>query len=421
MSSSDVSLLQPSPLLLVIPSVGAAKDGDAFILDEKMLVGWQYFAKHWPGRTRFVFRETDRKRLTFSKRYEADALPGEIEVIGATADIADETLAMASVVLASGDSFDSFDIAGRARRLNVPVCYIIEYTLGTRLRIEAESSRPLLQRLKSMLWLTMQEPKRRAAFRTASALQANGVPAARAYRSTSPNILTYFDTRLARDMIATDRDVEQRVARLTKGDPLRLIFTGRLEPLKGAHHLIPVARALLELGLDFQLDIYGTGSLQAAIEQAIAGDRGLAAHVEVHRPLDFATRLVPLLRTSPDLFVCCHIQADPSCTYSETLGCGVPIVGYDNEAWRGMLELAEFGWKTKLGDARAMAEKIVWLDRNRPLVAAAAERARDFGHQHCFESVFEMRVRHLMEVAGLPAPEANSSNPHVGLRSIAEI
>ena len=62
MSSSDVSLLQPSPLLLVIPSVGAAKDGDTFILDEKMLVGWQYFAKHWPGRTRFVFRETDRKR-----------------------------------------------------------------------------------------------------------------------------------------------------------------------------------------------------------------------------------------------------------------------------------------------------------------------------------------------------------------------
>jgi colanic acid/amylovoran biosynthesis glycosyltransferase len=31
-----------------------------------------------------------------------------------------------------------------------------------------------------------------------------------------------------------------------------------------------------------------------------------------------------------DVFVCCHIQIDPPCTYLESYGAGLPIVGYAN-------------------------------------------------------------------------------------------
>lgn len=33
----------------------------------------------------------------------------------------------------------------------------------------------------------------------------------------------------------------------------------------------------------------------------------------------------------------CHRQGDPSCTYLETYACGMPIVGYNNQAHQGIL------------------------------------------------------------------------------------
>ena len=418
MSSSQASLRSSNPILLVIPSVGAARDGDFVVLDQKLLTGWTFFASHWPGRTRFLFREIDPKELTFGKRCRAQDLPGDIEFVRAIENIPDASLSAASVILGAGDSFDSFELAKRARRLGTPLCYVIEYTLATRLRIEAERPRSLVRKARTMVWLIGQERRRRAAFRAAAALQANGVPAADAYRNTTKDLLTYFDTRLFRAMAATDDEIHARIAHLGQEGPLRLAFTGRLEPLKGAHHLIPVARHLLDLGVDFRLDVYGSGSLQTGMEKELEGDARLRNHVTIHKPIDFTTELVPLLRSSVDLFVCCHIQGDPSCTYSETLGCGVPIVGYDNEAWRGMLRGADLGWSVKLGDSRALAAKIALLSGDRANIAAAMWRARDFGRDHCFEEVFETRIRHLEALAAAAVDRATRDGNN---RPVAEL
>lgn len=408
MGASQEPSQQP-PLLMVVPSAGAARDGDVFIVDQKLLAGWKFYAEQWPGRTAFIFREIDPKSLTFGEKCRREDLPGDIEFVGSTTEIPDRLVEAASVMLAGGDNFDSFGLAAQAQRLNTALCYSIEYTLATRLRIEWEQPQSIPRKVRRSLWLIAKERNRRAAFRAAAALQANGVPATEAYRDVSRNILTYFDTRLHRAMVATDAQIADKTAHLRANAPLRLAFTGRLEPLKGAHHLIPVARHLLEMGVDFRFDIYGTGSLQAGMETELARDPRLGAAVQIHRPIDFSTELVPWLRQSVDLFVCCHVQGDPSCTYAETLGCGVPIVGYDNEAWAGMQRLGAFGWKVRMGDQRALAAQIATLDKDRTALADAMTRARDFGREHCFETAFVARVRHLAELAGV-APADDSTD-----------
>ncbi|MFD2858462.1 hypothetical protein ACFSZS_31965 [Seohaeicola zhoushanensis] len=50
--------------------------------------------------------------------------------------------------------------------------------------------------------------------------------------------------------------------------------------------------------MNFELDIFGTGSLAAGIRREIDAT-GLSSRVRLHDPVDFETGLVPFARTGP--------------------------------------------------------------------------------------------------------------------------
>jgi glycosyltransferase involved in cell wall biosynthesis len=111
------------------------------------------------------------------------------------------------------------------------------------------------------------------------------------------------------------------------------------------------------------------------------------------------------VRDTVDLFVCCHRQGDPSCTYLETLSAGVPIVGYANEAFEGLVRLGKFGWTVPMNDPARLADEIARLDRSRAELGSAARAAIEFARQHSFEATFQRRVDHLAAVvAAGPRP-----------------
>ena len=115
----------------------------------------------------------------------------------------------------------------------------------TRLRIaRLDRERNLPRRLWSMLWNLRQERHRRAALRAADGIQMNGFPADRDYAGLNPLPLRYLDNRMTLDMMAAPADMQARRDRHARGEPLRLIHSGRLEPMKGGHLLVPLARAL---------------------------------------------------------------------------------------------------------------------------------------------------------------------------------
>jgi glycosyltransferase involved in cell wall biosynthesis len=399
MSSADLQPQLPTgPLLVVIPSVPAARRGEGFYLDEKAVKGLALYCQYWPGRVRCIFREGPSANIVFGNDYSAASLPFEVSTIGAGAQVPDHLIADASVVLASGDNYLDFSLAKRCRAHEIPLAYVIEYIPETRLQIIALSDAPVVKRLKSVVWTIQSEVRRRQAFKAATALQANGAPAAKWYRRASANVLPYFDTRLSGADVASEAEVSAKAARRAAGGALRLVFSGRLEKLKGADHLVPVAERLMSRGVDFRLDIFGVGSLADAIrERALRA--GLADIVKVHEPLDFETQLVPRLRTEFDLFLCCHRQSDPSCTYMETLGCGVPIIGYDNRAFAGVLEVSDVGWLVPMGNLDAMARKIAELDAERDAISAKAATAIALASEHSFEATFERRTMHLQKIS----------------------
>jgi len=105
------------------------------------------------------------------------------------------------------------------------------------------------------------------------------------------------------------------------------------------------------------------------------------------------------VRETVDVFVCCHRQGDPSCTYLETMACGVPIAGYANEAFRGVSVESSAGWMSPMGDTQHLARRLGGMTGDE--VAGHAARSLAFAREHTFEREFSRRMAHARRLASV--------------------
>lgn len=384
--------------LVIYATAPSQQRADGLWLDAKFVQGMERHVAEWPGPVSVVLRDLGAS-VPFGVHCPPGSLGFDLAVIPRGAPIApclaDDTVLLA----ATADDHEALDFAQVVRPRGVKLVYVLEYTLGTRLRIvHMDQSRGKVRRLRSALWTLQQERRLRRALRAADAVQFNGFPARDAYQTLVRDAHLYLDNRLSADMMATSEEMRARADRLRRGVPLRLIHSGRLEPMKGTQDLLPVMDRLTALGVDATLDIYGTGSIEATLR---AGLERFDGRVRLHAPVDFARELVPINRTQADVFLSCHRQSDPSCTYLEAMGCGLAVAGYDNAMWRGVQARSGGGTAVRLGDAAALAGTIAAWDQDRDALIAASAKARSFAADHDFDRVFSARMAHWRRVAGL--------------------
>ncbi|WP_299841333.1 glycosyltransferase [uncultured Paracoccus sp.] len=386
------------PRLLMLPPAPASRVGPHEVrLDGKFVEGMRHICANWPGEVGCVLRGSD-AAIPFGDNYDPAQLPFDLTLLAEGQAVPQEILDASDIVEASGDLHLDLDLADRTAGQRTRCVFVIEYTLGTRLQILGlDRDRSTVQKAKSALWLLGQERRRRRALRRADGVQVNGFPAYDAYRALNGNTVMYLDNRMQGTMFADQGELARKAAVLTAGGPLRLINSGRLEPLKGAQDLVPVARALNDRGVNFTLDIYGTGSLQDQIRADIQTYQ-LADRVRLHAPVDFVTELVPISRRDADLFLSCHRQSDPSCTYLEAIGCGLPVVGYDNAMLSRLASDSTAGWTVPLADTAALADLIAARATDPAGIGAASRAALDFARKHDFATEFALRRDHLLHL-----------------------
>jgi glycosyltransferase involved in cell wall biosynthesis len=63
------------------------------------------------------------------------------------------------------------------------------------------------------------------------------------------------------NILIAEGELAERAAAVKQGGPLRLLFSGRLVPMKGADHLVRVAVELRRLGVPFEMTVCGGGVL----------------------------------------------------------------------------------------------------------------------------------------------------------------
>ena len=383
--------------LLMLAPAPVIRTDDGFILDAKFLDGMQQDLKNWPGELDCILRE-GAKGIPFGAREVSKELDFGLHVLGPDEPLTEEHFQGYDVVYCSADDQHNLNIPNLIRPGGPKIVYTLEYTLETRLQVAAlDRSKSLARRLYSKVWLVWQELRRRKALKGCDGLHANGYPAFDTYKGLVNERLLYLDNRMSSEMFATKQEMADRAERVLSDTPLQLVYSGRLEPMKGAQDLVPIAAHLRELGTSFELNIFGSGSLAGQISAEI-GAKGLAGCVHLHAPVDFETKLVPYVRAKADIFLCCHRQSDPSCSYLENMGCGLAVVGYANRMWGALCDISDGGWKAPLGDRRAIAEVIADISMQRAEIVTRSAKAYEFALGHDFVSVVRCRMDHLVEV-----------------------
>ncbi|MFT4055592.1 MAG: glycosyltransferase [Novosphingobium sp.] len=388
-------------LLLSVPApVQVVPDG--YRLDTKFVEGMRAHVADWGGNIRCVIWESD-DGIPFGRVYIPDELDFELVVLGRNAPVPDAALEGVSIALVSADMPGFSAICQSVSSAGIPYVLGVEYTLETRLRtLWLGRDISGIRKMRSSLWLLRNERQVRSRLKSAAGAQFNGFPAYSAYSPITDGAHLYLDNRMGSEMMATSAEMAARAKRLLAGQPLRLIHSGRLEPMKGSQDLLPVMRALAAMGVQATLDIYGTGSLEQEIREGL-GEFG--GGVRLHAPVDFKTELVPISRTQADIFLSCHRQSDPSCTYLEAMGCGLAIAGYRNRMWGRLSRESGAGVAVRLGSTRQLAEAIGLWNRDRRSVVQSARAGLSFAMLHDFGSEFSGRMAHLHKLVA-QAPSA---------------
>ncbi|MDP9017069.1 MAG: glycosyltransferase [Candidatus Eremiobacteraeota bacterium] len=275
------------------------------------------------------------------------------------------------------------DGATIAREMNVPYIMMLEYDLQTQMTENSSKVRNVIRKNIRRARSALHYLHSTAEMRHAHSLHCNGYPIYEATKFYNKNRLLYLDSRMSANMLVGRNEMELRSAdRYDR--PLRLLYSGRYEPLKGAVDAVKVGMECLKRGLNIEMHCYGQGSQKTQM-QAIATDSRVYIHDAIPYP-----DLVKLSRTF-DVFVCCHIQSDPSCTYVESLGAGLPIVGYNNRMWHGLLAASGAGYASPMGKPSKVVDDIVRLVKGKE-VDSMSVRALEFAKQHTFEGEFQKRV-----------------------------
>ncbi len=383
--------------LIVVSSAPVWKSGDRLIFDRKFYEGILLYVDMWPGSIKCIAVLSDEPLPDFGiVNLAYSEAPFECMILEKNTPIAADHLSGATLVYASGDSFEQFHISSLCASQGIKCVYIIENIPETRYQMAALSTTNPLVRLRRYAYLWFGERRRLRAFAMADGLHSNGVPAHNEYRKFENNLL-YFDTRVHEAEMIPELELEHRLEELQTNRPLRLAFSGRLIRMKGADHLIALAAMLHKAGTQFHLNIYGSGDLEEEMK-SMAMQYHLDGMVTFAGAVDFHNRLLPELKAQIDLFICLHRQSDPSCTYLETLSCGVPILGYKNKAFAGLLEEAEIGWGVTPDDLNSIKENVIWLDQHRDDLAKKAKNSARFARSHSFETTFKKRIQHLVHL-----------------------
>lgn len=396
-------------LLILYPTATASVEGGQVHLDDKFVSGMTLHRTAWGGPVHAILRETQAPP-PFSRAHDPGELGFGLSVLPAHRPLVEALPDGAGLVLASADSVEQLALGPACTARGIPVVFGIEYTRDTRVRIAlSDRSRGLARRLWSAGWNLRQEGRRRRALREADGIQMNGFPAEADYGRLNQRAMRYLDNRMTAALLADEPAMQARAVHHVTRAPLRLIHAGRLEPMKGAEMLVPLARRLAQAGTAFTMDIYGEGSLAPTIRQALAAS-SLGDRVRLHDPVPFETGLVPLMRETADVFVSLHVQSDPSCVYLEAMGCGLAVVGFSNRMLQALTVDAGAGWTVPMRDLDAMARRIAALDADREAVMRAAQAGLAYAGRHDFQAEFNARMNHLRDVH---AAAAQSRQAHV--------
>ena len=372
-------------LALVLPGVPSL-DGRVEV-SNKTWAGLDQVQKRWPGELTVVARPVaqDPGGNLGLHWYAVDELPWRLE-LGEPIEVATR--------LAPDVAQLPLHLSERPVLDRVPSVVVAENSARERFRYAASSAqRSHLPRMAA--GAVRQALALRRMVASAAGLACNGWGAWDTYRDVATGEvppLLFFDTRLS---LARVLDAGSR---LTDGvtrtpGPLRLAFSGRVHPAKGAYLAVAASAELRRRGCEHTLVVLGDGPDRPRLESE-AGEA-----VSWLGQVPFDPEWIDYVSAHVDVMVLPHTQGDPSGTYLEAAGLGVPVAGVANVAMRGHAARAGFAVTASRTSASSLADVLEGLARSPERRLELGRVGVAFMREHAMEPTFDARVEHLLAVA----------------------
>ncbi|HEV3027811.1 MAG TPA: glycosyl transferase group 1, partial [Planctomycetota bacterium] len=249
--------MQAVTLVVVSPLRCVVREANRVLLTRKFVDGMALYRELWNGPLTLVCEKSDQASDNLDNvEVELDRAPFRIVTLNIQEESLRDALAPRSLVL----SAVQFAWCSRlTQAAGVPCVYVSEYTLQTRLQIVGESRSGFLRKVRQSWFERRAEAAQRKALSLAQGVQCNGIPTYDAYRTLTPMPLLFFDTRIEESQLAKPEQVRERCARFARDRKLRLVFSGRLNRMKGAQDLPIIAAELKKRGVPFEFSICGDG------------------------------------------------------------------------------------------------------------------------------------------------------------------
>lgn len=252
-------------------------------------------------------------------------------------------------------------------------------------RVESEVIRrtlhtlPLRRRLKTRAELPLMRRAERALIRRAALGLFHGRETFDTYAPFCRNAHVVHDIHLKPADRIDAQALAAKVAAAGEG-PLRIVYAGRAEPMKGAQDWVGVLERLAAQGVDFTATWLGDGPERAAMAARVAAGP-LAGRVTLPGFLADRAGLLAALRAA-HLLLFCHLTPESPRILIEALISATPIIGYDSAFPADLIARHGGGMLVPVGAQDALAEALAGLDRDRPrladLIARAAQDAEGF-------------------------------------------
>ena len=191
------------------------------------------------------------------------------------------------------------------------------------------------------------------------------------------------------DRIDPER-LREKVRRVRSGEPLRLLYAGRVVGVKGPFDWVRVMAELHGRGVAFRASWIGDGPLLAEVRDEVT-------RLDLVRVVDFPgfvsdrTQLLKAIRDS-DLFIFCHKTPESPRGLIEALMSGSPILGYDSPYPQDLVGGLASLLLTPRDDTTGLAEKISYFDGRRDQLAEVVQFCYELGAQFSDRAVFQHRA-----------------------------
>lgn len=164
---------------------------------------------------------------------------------------------------------------------------------------------------------------------------------------------------------------QESAVNATPGSAVVIGNAGRLTPQKGQHLLLEVVHLLRKRGVNFKLNIAGTGELETSLRTSIA-EYGLQDHVTLS---GFVSDM-PVFMQSIDVFVLTSKWEGFGYVLVEAMAAGKPVVAFDITSNPEIIERDVTGFLVPYPDLITMADKLELLISNRTLALSMGEKGR---------------------------------------------